>query len=68
MPMDWGKLLQGVGGRLHRQALGVAMREGTKRIGGAQGPVSQDRGKSNQSRDTQKRLQQMMRIGRRFWK
>lgn len=66
--MDWGKLLQGVGGRLLRQALGVAMKEGAKRMGGEQGRTPQDRSKTNQSRDTQKRLQQMMRIGRRFWK
>jgi hypothetical protein len=66
--MDWGKLLQGVGGRLLRQALGVAMKEGAKRMGGEQGRAPQDRSKTNQSRDTQKRLQQMMRIGRRFWK
>jgi|GEM_PF-6672971 len=68
--MDWGKLLQGVGGKLLRQLLGTAMREGVKRMGGthAQGKAPQDRAKAAKSRETQKRLQQVMRIGRRFWK
>ena len=66
--MDWGKLLQGLGGRLLRQAFGVAMKEGVKRMGGAGGAAPRDRSKTAQSRENQKRLQQVIRLGRRFWK
>lgn len=66
--MDFGKLLNGLGGKLLRQALGMAMKEGMKRVGSSKGKGPQDRFKTAQSRDTQKRMQQIMRIGRRFWK
>lgn len=66
--MDWSKLLQGLGGRLLRQALGTAMREGVKRMGQGQGKGPQDRASAAKARETQKRLQQVMKIGRRFWK
>ena len=39
--MDWNRLLQGMGGRLLRQGLGLLMREGVKRIGGPQKPKAQ---------------------------
>lgn len=66
--MDLSKLLSGLGGKLLRQALGIAMKEGVKRMGGSKGKSPQDRFKTAQSRDSQKRMQQIMRIGRRFWK
>lgn len=70
--MDWNRLLQGMGGRLLRQALGIAMKHGVDRIGGGPKPKGEmtdaERRHHAKSAETQKRLQQMMRIGRRFWR
>ena len=71
--MDWNRLLQGIGGRLLRQALGMAMKRGMDRIGGTRakgkGQMTEaERRKHAQSAETQKRLNDLMRIGRRFWR
>ena len=70
--MDWNKLLQGVGGRLLRQFLGHAVNKGINRIGGPAKPKGQmtesDRHKQAQSVQTQKRLREAIKIGRRFWR
>lgn len=70
--MDWSKLLQGIGGRLLRQALGMAMKEGVKRIGGPAKPKGQmtqaERDHHARSAETQKRINQVMKVGRRFWR
>ena len=70
--MDWNRLIQGIGGRLLRQAMGLLMKEGVKRIGGPQKPKGQmnpsEREQHARSAETQKRLQQVMKVGRRFWR
>ncbi|MEN9411034.1 MAG: hypothetical protein RL216_3008 [Pseudomonadota bacterium] len=70
--MDWNRLLQGMGGRLLRQGLGLLMREGVKRIGGPQKPKAQmtpqERAHRDRSGQMQQRLEQAMKIGRRFWR
>ncbi|MBD1205778.1 MAG: hypothetical protein O9292_11865 [Rhodobacteraceae bacterium] len=71
--MDWNRLLQGMGGRLLRQALGMAMKHGLDRIGGA---PAKDKGQMTEaerrhhakSAETQKRVKDIMRVGRRFWR
>lgn len=70
--MDWNRLIQGLGGRLLQQAMGVLMKEGVKRMGGPQKPKYQmtqaDREQQARTAETQKRLQQVMKVGRRFWR
>jgi hypothetical protein len=71
--MDFGRLMQGVGGRLLRQLLGKAVSHGINRMGGAgdgkKGAGHPGQARNNaQSADMQKRLNQVMRIGRRFWR
>jgi hypothetical protein len=67
--MDINRLIQGLGGRLLRQALGMLMKKGVQRLSGgagAKGPVSPaDRDRHAQ---TQKRIEQVMKVGRRFWR
>lgn len=70
--MDWNRLLQGIGGRLLRQALGVLMQKGVERMGGPDKPrhemTQADREGLRRTKETQKRLNQVMKIGRRFLK
>lgn len=70
--MDLNRLLQGVGGRLLRQFLGKAMREGINRMGksGGDPTLSKDdtRRRAQQTNATQKRMNDLMKIGRRFWR
>jgi len=70
--MDWNRLIQGLGGRLLRQAMGLLMKEGVKRMGGPAKPKGQmtqaEREGHARSAETQKRLQQAMKAGRRFWR
>lgn len=70
--MDWNRLIQGLGGRLLRQAIGILMKEGVKRIGGPQKPKGQmtqaDREQQARSAETQKRVNQVIKVGRRFWR
>ncbi len=70
--MDLNRLLQGVGGRLLRQFLGKAMRQGINRMGktGGDAPLSRDdaRRRAQQTGATQKRMNDLMKIGRRFWR
>lgn len=70
--MDWNRLLQGIGGRLLRQALGVLMQKGVERMGGPDKPrhemTQADREGQRRTKETQKRLNQVMKIGRRFLK
>jgi hypothetical protein len=70
--MDINGLLKGIGGRLLRQAIGMLMREGVKRIGGSQKPKAQmtpqERAHQERSGQMQQRLEQAMKVGRRFWR
>ncbi|MCZ8333606.1 MAG: hypothetical protein O9328_05030 [Rhodobacteraceae bacterium] len=71
--MDWNRLLQGMGGRLLRQALGMAMKHGLDRIGGAPAKeksqmTEAERRHHAKSAETQKRVKDIMRVGRRFWR
>lgn len=70
--MDLNRLLQGVGGRLLRQFLGKAMREGINRMGktNADPTLSKEdtRRRAQQTNATQKRMNDLMKIGRRFWR
>lgn len=70
--MDLNRLLQGVGGRLLRQLLGTAMKEGFNRMGKTRAgdPLSKDdsRRRAQQTNATQKRMNDLMKIGRRFWR
>ena len=71
--MDLNKLLQGVGGRLLRQMLGSLMKQGIERMGRppakGRSPLSDvERQKQARGAETQKRLKDIMRIGRRFWR
>lgn len=70
--MDLNRLLQGVGGRLLRQFLGKAMKEGINRMGktpGTPGRADPDaRRRAQQTKDTQKRMSDLMKLGRRFWR
>lgn len=72
MAMDWNRLLQGMGGRLLRQFLGTAMKHGLDRIGGPGKPKDQmteaERQHHAKSAETQKRVKEVMRVGRRFWR
>ncbi|MBU9698329.1 hypothetical protein GU927_010775 [Rhodobacteraceae bacterium HSP-20] len=70
--MDWGRLIQGIGGRLLRQLLGTAMREGINRMAGspkAKGKMTpEERARHAGSAQTQKRLRDAVKLGRRFWR
>ncbi len=71
--MDLNRLLQGVGGRLLRQFLGKAMRGGMNRMGTGNGPdqgqsPEDARRRAQQTKATQKRMNDLMKIGRRFWR
>lgn len=70
--MDLNRLLQGMGGRLLRQLLGTAMKEGINRMGKTKGDegMSKDdiRRRAQQTNATQKRMNDLMKIGRRFWR
>ncbi|MCZ8079544.1 MAG: hypothetical protein O9289_10210 [Rhodobacteraceae bacterium] len=70
--MDLNRLLQGMGGRLLRQLLGTAVKKGLNRMGkspGDAGMTKQDsRRRADQTKATQKRMNDLMKIGRRFWK
>jgi hypothetical protein len=70
--MDWNRLLQGVGGRLLRQAIGVLMKEGINRMSGSGKPkrdmTPEERARHARSSESQKRLGQIMKVGRRFWR
>jgi len=70
--MDLNRLLQGVGGRLLRQLLGSAMKKGISRMGkspNGTGLSKQDtHRRAQQTNATQKRMNDLMKIGRRFWR
>jgi hypothetical protein len=70
--MDLTKLLQGMGGRLLRQFLGSAVKKGINRMGqspGDAGMNKQDaRRRAQETNATQKRMNDLMKIGRRFWR
>jgi len=70
--MDLNRLLQGVGGRLLRQLLGAAVKKGINRMGntpGDSGMTKHDaRRRADQTNATQKRMNDLMKIGRRFWR
>lgn len=70
--MDWNRLLQGIGGRLLRQALGQIMLAGVKRLGGPAKPRKQmtpaERSAHDRNAQMQQRLDQVMKVGRRFWR
>jgi hypothetical protein len=70
--MDLNRLLQGIGGRLLRQFLGSAMKKGINRMGktpGDAGMTKQDaRRRAQETNATQKRMNDLMKIGRRFWR
>lgn len=70
--MDWNRLIQGMGGRLLRQAIGILMKKGIDSIGTpppkGRPMTEDDRRKQAQSAETQKRVNQIMRLGRRFWR
>lgn len=70
--MDLNRLLQGVGGRLLRQFLGKAMKEGINRMGKTSGdrgrPDPDARRRAQQTKHTQKRMSDLMKLGRRFWR
>lgn len=72
MSLDWNRVLQGIGGRLLRQALGMAMKHGVDRIGGPPKPKGEmtetERHSHAKSAETQKRMKQLLRVGRRFWR
>ena len=70
--MDFNRLLQGLGGRLLRQAMGILMQKGIERMGGPEKPrhemTQADREGKRRTKETQQRLNQVMKIGRRFLK
>jgi len=70
--MDWNRLLQGIGGRLFRQAIGLLMQKGVERMTGPEKPrhemTQEEREAQRRAKETQKRLAQMMKVGRRFWR
>lgn len=70
--MDWNRLLQGMGGRLLRQGIGMLMQKGIERMTGPGKPrnemTREEREGERRARETQKRINQVMKVGRRFWK
>jgi hypothetical protein len=70
--MDLNRLLQGVGGRLLRQLLGSAVKKGISRMGQSQGDMGMNkqdaRRRAQETNATQKRMNDLMKIGRRFWR
>jgi hypothetical protein len=70
--MDLNRLLQGAGGRLLRQFLASAMKKGINRMGKSSGHPGMSKHdahrRTQETNATQKRMNDLMKIGRRFWR